>query len=121
MTKAYILAADDEPMNLMILEELLEDNYEIACVDNGLKCLNSVQNRQPDLILMDINMPEMDGLEACKKIKSLDNCANLPIIMVSALASQIEIQVGLESGAEAYISKPFNEEELFTAIRAYIK
>ena len=120
MTQHYILAADDEPMNLMILAELLEEQYELVCVDNGLECLESVRNRQPDLILMDINMPEMDGIEACRQIKLLKETASLPIIMVSALASGSEIEAGLAAGADAYISKPFNEDELLQIIQQYL-
>lgn len=120
MTKHYILAADDEPMNQMILEELLEGDYELVCVDNGVECVESVKKRRPDLILMDINMPEMDGLEACRQIKVQTEMANLPIIMVSALASETEIEIGLAAGGDAYISKPFDEEKLFETIKQYL-
>lgn len=120
MSKPYILAADDEPMNLMILEELLEDEYELVCVENGVECLESVRNHRPDLILMDINMPEMDGLEACRQIKAMTDVASFPIIMVSALASETEVETGLAAGADDYISKPFDEEELLRVIQTFL-
>ena len=120
MTKHYILAADDEPMNQIIFEELLDERFELECVDNGLECLESVHNRKPDLILMDVNMPEIDGIEACQRIKDSMEGARIPIIMVSALASKIEIEKGLEAGADAYISKPFREEELLKLIGQYL-
>lgn len=120
MTQFYILAADDEPMNRLILEELLEDDYELACVENGAECVQSVINRRPDLVLLDINMPVMDGYQACKEIKALGGCADLPIIMVSALASEKEIAKGLSCLADAYVTKPFNEEELIKAIKCFI-
>jgi len=120
MTKPYILAADDEPMNQMILEELLDDKYELVCVENGVQCIESVKNRKPDLILMDVNMPEMGGIEACQKIKQLEGCGNLPIIMVSALASEFEIEQGMDAEADAYITKPFNDEQLLEAVQAYL-
>lgn len=121
MTKPYILAADDEPMNQMILEELLEDGYELVCVDDGRQCVESVKKRRPDLVLMDVNMPEMDGLDACMKIKQLGGCADLPIIMVSALASETEIEHGMNAAADSYITKPFNDEELLSVIKMYLK
>lgn len=120
MTKPYILATDDEAINQMILEEILDNDYELHCVDNGLECLESVKTRRPDLILMDINMPVMDGIASCKEIKALDGYTELPIIMVSASASEVEIERGLSSGADAYITKPFVEVELITAIEYYL-
>jgi len=120
MSKVYILAADDEPMNRLILEELLDDDYELHCVENGAECVQSVKNRRPDLILLDINMPVMDGYQACKEIKALDGCFDIPIIMVSALASEKEIAKGLSCEAAAYVTKPFNEEELIKAVKCFI-
>jgi len=120
MEKPYILAVDDEELNLIILTELLADNFELSCVTNGLCCLESVSERRPDLILMDVNMPTMDGLETCSRLKKDHRTANLPIIMLSALAGDKESQNGLQMGANAYISKPFEEKQLLDAIRTYI-
>ena len=120
MTKPYILAADDEPINRLILEEMFDESYELVCVDNGLKCIESVRNRIPDLILMDINMPEMDGLEATKQIRKFERCSDIPIIAVSSLASQKEIEQGLAVGVSIYITKPFNDEELLAHVQSYI-
>ncbi len=119
MTKYYILAADDEPMNQIILEELLEDDYELVCVDDGIQCISSVRNRRPDLILMDVNMPNMDGIDACKQIKQLAGCSGIPIIMVSALASEAEIEQGVAT-ADAYITKPFTGDDLITLVQRYL-
>lgn len=120
MTKPYILAADDEPINRMILEEMFEDHYELICVSNGLECIESVKNRIPDLILMDINMPDMDGLEATRQIRIFDGCSGVPIIAVSSLASQKEIEQGLAAGVSIYITKPFNDEELMAQVKSYL-
>lgn len=119
MTKHYILAADDEPMNQMILEELLEDKYELVCVDDGTQCVESVKKRRPDLVLMDVNMPAMNGIEACREIKQLEGCADLPIIMVSALASDTEIEKGT-ADADSYITKPFNDDELLAELLRFL-
>jgi len=120
MDKHYILAVDDEELNLIILEELLADKYELHCVTNGLHCLDSVSERQPDLILMDVNMPAMSGLEVCSRLKTTPKHANVPIIMLSALASATETKNGLKMGANAYISKPFEESKLLDTLYTYL-
>lgn len=118
--KAYILVVDDESMNQMILEEVLGDDYEIAYANNGFECLDSVKNRCPDVLLLDVNMPKMGGLEACQQLRAIDRYADLPIIMLSALALESEQQKGLSAGANAYLSKPFNEAELIGLINQFI-
>ncbi len=119
--KHTILVADDEPMNQLIMQELLEDEFDLLCVDNGIECVRSVQHRRPDMILMDVNMPEMNGLEATEKIKSLESCSDLPIILVSVLATKSDVATGLAAGADDYITKPFNDEELMKAIRVFLQ
>ena len=120
MTKPYILAADDEPMNQLILEEMFEGEYELICVDNGLECIESVKNRIPDLILMDINMPDMDGIEATKQIRTFEGCSDIPIIAVSSLASQSEIDHGYANGVSDYVTKPFNDDKLIAQVQGYL-
>ncbi|MFW5451086.1 MAG: response regulator [Methylophagaceae bacterium] len=119
--KYTILVADDEPMNQLIMHELLEDEFDLLCVDNGLACIDSVKHQRPDLILMDVNMPEMNGLEATRQIKLIDGCSDLPIILVSVLASKSEVAIGLAAGAEGYITKPFDDTTLMEAIRTFLK
>ena len=110
--KALILCVDDEPVNLTIMEELLQDNYELNTVNSGESCLQQVDLQKPDLILLDVNMPDMDGLETCARLKSAAETAEIPIIFVSALASQAELMAGYEAGGDDYITKPFSEEIL---------
>jgi len=111
-SKALILCVDDEPVNLTIMEELLQDNYELSTVKSGESCLQQVDIQKPDLILLDVNMPEMDGLETCARLKADVETAEIPIIFVSALASQAELMAGYEAGGDDYITKPFSEEIL---------
>jgi len=122
MTKQYtILAVDDEPFNLEIIEELLEDDYNIATAVNGQICLDTVAEINPDLILMDVNMPILDGLATCKKLKETPEVANIPVIFVSALSSVEEKMAGYQAGGEDYLTKPFNEDELLAKIELSIK
>ena len=111
-SKALILCVDDEPVNLTIMEELLQDNYELITVNSGEGCLQQVEIQKPDLILLDVNMPEIDGLETCARLKADAETAEIPIIFVSALASQTELMAGYEAGGDDYITKPFSEEVL---------
>ncbi|MDH5325070.1 MAG: response regulator [Gammaproteobacteria bacterium] len=107
----YILGVDDEPTNRMILEEIFEeDDVEFKCVTNGSECLELVKNREPNLILLDVNMPELNGLETCKILRETHR--DIPILFVSALATPEERLAGYEAGGDDYITKPFNEEEL---------
>ncbi len=110
--KASILCVDDEPVNLVIMEELLQDNYALNTVKSGEGCLQQVAIQKPDLILLDVNMPEMNGLETCVRLKADADSAEIPIIFVSALASHEELMAGYEVGGDDYITKPFSEEIL---------
>jgi len=110
--KASILCVDDEPVNLIIMEELLRDNYALNTVKSGEGCLEQVGMKKPDLILLDVNMPKMDGLETCERLKTDTDTAEIPIIFVSALASHEELMAGYEAGGDDYIIKPFSEKIL---------
>jgi len=110
--KAFILCVDDEPINVTIMEELLADNYELESVASGQACLDAIERRQPDLILLDVNMPDMDGLETCATIRSDPATMDIPIIFVSALATESELMAGYQAGGDDYITKPFSEEIL---------
>ncbi len=89
--KASILCVDDEPVNLAIMEELLRDNYALNTVNSGEGCLEQVSLQKPDLILLDVNMPKMDGLETCARLKSDTNTAEIPIIFVTSLSTHEEL------------------------------
>lgn len=110
--RALILCVDDEPVNLVIMEELLQDTYELLTAKSGEGCLQQVSVQTPDLILLDVNMPDLDGLETCERLKADPATADIPIIFVSALASQDELMAGYEAGGDDYITKPFSEEIL---------
>ncbi len=110
--KASILCVDDEPVNLVILEELLQHEYALNTVNSGESCLQQVGIQRPDLILLDVNMPEMNGLETCERLKADTDTAEIPVIFVSALATHDELMAGYEAGGDDYITKPFSEDIL---------
>ena len=116
----YILAADDEPMNLEIIEMILGKEYEFHSVVNGVECLQSIEQRVPDLLLLDFAMPEMDGLQVCKQLRSKEETKNIPIIMVSGYATVQHISNGFKAGVNEYITKPFKPEQIREVVKEFI-
>jgi len=114
--KSLLLVVDDEPINIEIFEEALEENYSLEFAETGERCLEKLNTLSPELILMDVNMPGMGGIEACKQIKSNPELSHIPVIFVSALGLPEERASGYRAGGEDYITKPFEEDELLTKI-----
>jgi CheY-like chemotaxis protein len=111
MTK--ILIADDEANILMLLEIVLKDlNAEIITAENGEVAVQKAKEHKPDLIMTDVVMPKMNGFEVCRAIRSTEEIAETPIIILSALGDEYNKITGFEEGADDYIIKPFNVEEL---------
>jgi response regulator RpfG family c-di-GMP phosphodiesterase len=117
-----ILCADDEKANLALLEEILiADDYQVVTATSGNDALLKINNQAIDLVLLDINMPEMDGLEVCRQIKEDQHLRDIPIIMITGLASHEDRIRGIEAGVEDYFSKPFHQEELLARIKILLK
>lgn len=116
-----ILLVDDTPANLKVLTELLKEyNYKVRAVPSGKLALKSVAHSQPDLILLDINMPEMNGYEVCQQLKDNPETASIPVIFISALDDvQDKIQAFRQGGVD-YITKPFQIEEVHARIKTHL-
>ncbi|MDH5324899.1 MAG: response regulator [Gammaproteobacteria bacterium] len=108
----HILSADDDITNRMIIEEILDEEYVVTSVENGQECLKSIEEKLPDLVLLDVSMPIMDGIEVCKKLRSNKKTENLPIIMLSGFAANDNVAKGFSVGANEYITKPFEPSVL---------
>lgn len=122
MNSGNILVVDDTPANLeVIVETLSAAGYTVWAVTSGQRALKQLQTHIPDLILLDIQMPEMDGFVTCKMIKANANTAGIPIIFITALSDTDSIIKGFSLGAVDYISKPFRELELLARIQTHIK
>ena len=122
-TKNYtILIVDDNPANLKVLGGVLKGaGYNYRMAKSGMLALNILQITKPDLILLDIQMPEMDGFETCKKIKeNQDNC-NIPIIFLTANTDSDSVAKAFNAGGVDYVTKPFNSDELLIRIQTHIK
>lgn len=117
-----ILAVDDVPDNLFILESILGDidNYHIDCVDGGKVALEYVNSRLPDLILLDVMMPGMDGYEVTRRIRENKNIPYIPILLITA-HDQSSLSEGLDSGADDFIRKPFDIDELMARVRSLLR
>ncbi len=121
--KTRILIVDDEPQNTAIIQEILyfQDQYEFSAVGSGAEALEIVNSFRPEIVLLDIMMPGMDGYEVCKCIRAEQAHRFIKIIMVSGLAMVDERLQGYEAGADDYITKPFDEDELLAKIAVYSK
>jgi len=113
--KIHVLITDDEPLNLELMEEILEDHYQVDCVSSGQECLTYLEANKPDILLLDVAMPNMNGYEVCKIIKA-DEELTLPILFVSARGSLEERLTGYEAGGDDYLVKPFNNQELVAKV-----
>ncbi|MCQ2978667.1 MAG: response regulator YycF [Clostridia bacterium] len=114
-----VLVVDDEQSIVDILEfNLKKEGYEVICAFDGEEGLSKAQNEKPDLILLDIMMPKLDGIEVCKRVRQT---SNVPILMLTARAEEVDKVLGLELGADDYITKPFSVRELMARVKANIR
>ncbi|MZH13548.1 MAG: SpoIIE family protein phosphatase [Nitrospinae bacterium] len=118
-----ILIVDDSKAIVAVINNILKKDYETCSAENGLKAVESFKKEKPDLILMDVEMPEMNGFEACKKIKALDSENNgfTPIIFITGKGDLKSMKIGLESGGQDYLAKPFEPEELLARVQAVLR
>jgi signal transduction histidine kinase len=117
-----ILIVDDTPANLDALSTVLSDvGYEIAIATSGEKALQLLQRRSPDLILLDVRMPGIDGFETCDRIKSNSKTCNIPIVFMTSLIDLNNKIKGFNCGAVDYISKPFQEQEILARVKTHIQ
>lgn len=121
-TRQKILIVDDELDALTALKRALEaDNYNVVEASDGLSAIEKVKTEKPDVVLLDLMMPEMDGIEACKHLKSDPKYKHIPIIMLTA-KGEIDNKIeGIEMGADDYVTKPFNLHELKARIKMVLR
>jgi CheY-like chemotaxis protein len=118
--KTTVLAVDDNPINLGILEEILASDYRLKFARNGQQAIQIAEECRPAIVLLDVMMPGMDGLEICRRLRETPGLNHTIIIMVSAKAMPSERSAGLRAGADDYITKPFDEVELLKMLRCYL-
>ena len=117
-----ILCVDDEPLNLTLLEAILSPRgYDVVTAMNGRAALEKIRTERIDICLLDVMMPEMDGFEVCRRIKSDENHDNIPVIMITALVDKESRIRGIVAGAEDFISKPFDANEVLARIKMLLR
>lgn len=110
---ADILVVDDTPANLQLLSGMLKEaGHRVRVVPSGTLALSSAANRVPDLILLDINMPDLDGYEVCRRLKANPILAGVPVLFISALSEPLDKVKAFSSGGVDYVTKPFQLEEV---------
>jgi two-component system phosphate regulon response regulator PhoB len=120
--KASILVVDDEPDILdLIRYNLSREGFRITCVDTGEKAVAEVRAAKPDLVLLDLMLPGVDGLDVCRQIRQYPEWSQLPIIMITAKSEDADVVSGLECGADDYITKPFSPRVLLARVKSVLR
>lgn len=122
MARARIFVVEDEPDILELVRyNLVQHGYEVMCVLSGEEALTQIRSRVPDLVVLDLMLPGVDGLEVCKTLKQEVRTASIPILMLTARSEEADIVAGLELGADDYLVKPFSPRVLLARIRAVLR
>jgi DNA-binding response OmpR family regulator len=118
-----VLVVDDDRVIQQLLEVNLElEGYEVvATASDGQEALDKVAKLKPDIVILDIMMPKMDGMAVCRRLKADPETANIPVILLSARAQDMDIRDGLDIGANAYLTKPFDPVELLDVVGRLLK
>lgn len=117
-SKTILIVDDEPPIREVLLYNLKKEGYNVIEAGDGITAVNMATEQRPDLILLDIMLPKLDGLSVCKRIK---NTYNVPILMLTAKDSEIDKILGLELGADDYITKPFSVRELVARVKANLR
>ena len=121
MEKLIYVVEDDESIRELVKMALTSFSYEVITFDNAEDCVVAVTNKTPDLLLFDVMLPGMSGVEATKSLRQNPKTANIPIILLTAKVTEVDKVVGLDSGADDYITKPFGVMELGARVRSVLR
>jgi two-component system phosphate regulon response regulator PhoB len=121
LKKKILVIEDDRDISELITYNLEREGYDIACLYDGGQAVDLVRKRKPELIILDLMLPEVDGIEICRMLKSDATTKHIPIIMLTAKGEEADVVVGLQMGADDYITKPFSPKVLIARIKAIVR
>lgn len=122
MSRNHVFIVDDEPNILELVKFNLErEGYRVTTAENGREALDRINASPPDLVILDIMLPGMDGLEVCRNMQNEERTRGIPIIMLTARAEEMDKVLGLELGADDYLTKPFSPRELVARVKARLR
>jgi two-component system alkaline phosphatase synthesis response regulator PhoP len=119
--KKILVVEDDRDISELITYNLEREGYDVACLYDGSHAVDFVHKRKPELIILDLMLPEVDGIEICRTLKSDGATRHIPIVMLTAKSEEADVVVGLQMGADDYIPKPFSPKVLVARIKALIR
>jgi len=120
LTNKKILIVDDDPINLCLLDNLFDSEHTVIISTNGMDAIAKTIKQSPDLILLDIMLPDINGFEVCRQIKQNTKTENIPVVFISASDLDRHINKGFEVGAVDYIIKPFNSKNILQRLSSYL-
>lgn len=119
--KLKVLAVDDNSISLSVIEQELKDDYEVIPVNSGLRAVQYLRREKPNLILMDIQMEFVDGIETLKEIREMEGGKDIPVIMLTSMKDKAMVVESAKLGVEGYVIKPFNKQDLHDRVDRVLK
>ena len=119
--KKKILIVDDESSVRRVLRKMLSKNYIVLEAEDGEEAVNMARKEKPDLVLMDLMMPKMDGYTSCHVIKTEPVTKAIPVVMLTAVDHELNVKLGQELGADGYITKPFRSQDLLDSVDSFLR
>lgn len=119
--KTILIVEDDEDIQQLVSYNLIKSGFGVECAESGEQALELIQERQTDLIIIDIMLPGMDGLEVCRTLRSDSRLSKTPIIMLTAKGEEADVVTGLDLGADDYVTKPFSPKILISRIKSVLR
>jgi DNA-binding response OmpR family regulator len=115
-----VVADDDVDVRMLVALKLRHSGYDVVDVGDGAAAVEACRNERPDLVVLDLMMPVMSGLEACRAIKAEPGLADVPVVLLTARAQNTDVDAGLSVGADAYVTKPFSPKELAARVESLL-
>ena len=115
-----LIADDDADIRDLVAFKLTQSGHLVTAVEDGMAALQVLRERPPDLVLLDIRMPRMSGLDVCRELRAAEETASLPVILITARSQEGDVELGFSAGADDYIVKPFSPRELSSRVNAVL-